>query len=127
MSRSDCYEDLKGFRKWIDTDQCTNYQNSIVFCTNLHHCKSDLLSYQPYDKTKQLSDECDKSYDDLQDMIIIIDDLNVRFSRIQHKRRHQHVTRSTVRSITVDTENKNGTRLIDFGEINNILISNTFF
>ena len=56
------------------------------------------------------------------DMIIIMGDLNARFKQIQ-----QHEVRSEVGPFTMNTENENRTRLIDFGEMNNIISSNTFF
>jgi hypothetical protein len=79
-----------------------------------------------------MGDECDKFYADLQDtinnvssndMLIIIGDLNARVGENQQ----QHEIRSNVGPFTIDVENENGTRLIDFCEINNILLSNTFF
>jgi hypothetical protein len=92
--------------------------------------------YSPINpQTKQMGEECDKFYADLQDainnvssndMLIVMGDLNARVGQNQQKRQ-QHVIRSSVGPFTVDIENENGTRLIDFCEINNILISNTFF
>ena len=78
-----------------------------------------------------MADENDKFYSDLQatmndvsskDMLIIMGDFNARVGQDQ-----QHVIRSGVRPFKVDIENQNGTRLIDFCEINNVIISNTFF
>ena len=59
-------------------------------------------------------------------MIIIMGDLNARVGQVQQRQRQQHVVRSGVGPFTVDTENENGTRLIDFCEMNDIIISNTF-
>lgn len=83
-----------------------------------------------------MSDECDKFYNDLQvtvndvstkDMIIIMGDLNARVGQVQQRQLQQHVVRSGVGPFTVDTENESGTRLIEFCEMNDIIISNTFF
>ncbi|CAF4531784.1 unnamed protein product, partial [Rotaria sp. Silwood2] len=83
-----------------------------------------------------MGDKCDKFYNDLQDtlkdicakdMIIIMGDLNARVGQDQQKQRQQHVIRSGVGPFTVDIENENGSKLIDFCEMNNIIISNTFF
>ena len=92
--------------------------------------------YSPINpKTNQMSDESDKFYNDLQDaindvstkdMIIIMGDLNARVGNDQ-QRRHKHVLKNGIGPFTVDIENENGTKLLDFCEINNILISNTFF
>jgi exonuclease III len=85
--------------------------------------------------TKPMGDESDKFYADLQDtindvstndMLIIVGDLNAQVGKNQQKRQ-QHLIRSSVGPFTVDIENENGSRLIDFCEINNILLSNTFF
>jgi hypothetical protein len=104
------------------------------YCAPIHI--TVIAVYSPINPvTKQMSDENDKFYNDLQDtlndvstkdMIIIMGDLNARVGNDQQKR-HQHVTRSGIGPFTVDIENENGTRLIDFCEINNIIISNTFF
>ena len=59
-------------------------------------------------------------------MVIIMGDLNARVGKNQQKRQ-QHVDKKQYRTIhSGRTENENGTRLTDFGEINNIIISNTF-
>ena len=57
------------------------------------------------------------------DMIIIMGDLNARVGQNQQ----QQIVKSSVKPVTVDVENENGTRLVDFCEINNVIISNTFF
>jgi hypothetical protein len=44
-----------------------------------------------------------------------------------NKKRQQHVIRSGAEPFTVNIENENGTRLIDFCEMNNFIILNTFF
>ena len=105
-----------------------------LYCAPIHI--TVIAVYSPINpKTKLMSDESDKFYNDLQDtlkdispkdMIIIIGDLNARVGNDQQIR-HQHVKRSCIGPFTVDIENENGTRLIDFCEINNIIISNTFF
>ena len=105
-----------------------------LYCAPIHI--TVIAVYSPINPvTKQMSDENDKFYNDLQDtlndvstkdMIIIMGDLNARVGNDQQKRQ-QHVIRSGIGPFTVDIENENGTRLIDFCEINNIIISNTFF
>jgi exonuclease III len=105
-----------------------------LYCAPIHI--TVIAVYSPINPiTKQMSDENDKFYNDLQDtlndvstkdMIIIMGDLNARVGKDQQKRQ-QHVIRSGIGPFTVDIENENGTRLIDFCEINNIIISNTFF
>jgi hypothetical protein len=83
-----------------------------------------------------MGDESNKFYADLQDtingvstngMLIIVGDLNARVGQNQQKQRQKHVVRSSLGPFTIDIENENGARLIDFCEMNNILISNTFF
>jgi hypothetical protein len=86
-------------------------------------------------KMNQISDESDKFYADLQDtindvpandMLIIRGNLNARVGENEQKRQH-HVIGSGVGPFTVDKHNENGSRLIDFSEINDAIISNTFF
>jgi len=60
------------------------------------------------------------------DMLVISGDLSARVGENQQKRK-SHVTDSSVGPFTIDTHNDNASRLIDFCEINNIIISNTFF
>lgn len=89
--------------------------------------------YSPINPTtKDKGEECDKFYSDLQDtiknvptndMIIIIGDLNARVGQNQL----QTTERSSVGPFTVDVENENGVRLVDFCEMNNLILSNTFF
>ncbi|CAF1437436.1 unnamed protein product [Adineta ricciae] len=105
-----------------------------LYCAPVHI--TVIAVYSPINPiTKQMSDESDKFYNDLQDtlsdvstkdMIIIMGDLNARVGDNKQKR-HQHVKRSGIGPFTVDIENENGAKLIDFCEINNIIISNTFF
>jgi exonuclease III len=105
-----------------------------LLCAPIHI--TVIAVYSPVNPvTKQMGDESDKFYADLQDtinnvstndMLIIMGDLNARVGKNQQKRQ-QHVIRSSVGPFTVDTETENGTRLTDFCEINNIIISNTFF
>lgn len=77
-----------------------------------------------------MANESDKFYSDLQDtinnvstkdMIIIMGDLNARVGQ------KQQIAKSSVGPFTVDVGNDNGTSLTDFCEINNIILSNTFF
>ena len=79
-----------------------------------------------------MTEECDRFYADLQDtlnnvstneMIIIMGDLNARVGRNQQRK----TATTSVGSFTVDAENENGSRLIDFCELNNMIITNTFF
>ncbi len=60
------------------------------------------------------------------DVLIIGGDLNACVGENQQKRQ-LHVIGSSVGPFTVDKHNENGSRLIDFWKINNIIISNTFF
>jgi hypothetical protein len=106
-----------------------------LLCAPIHI--TVIAVYSPINPfTKQMGDECDKFYNDLQDtlngvstkdMIIIMGDLNARVGQDQHKQRQKHETRSGVGPFTVDIENENGIRLTDFCELNNLIISNTFF
>ena len=57
------------------------------------------------------------------DMIIIMGYLNARVGQNQQ----QQIVKSSVKPVTVDVGNENGTRLVDFCEINNVIISNTLF
>ena len=104
------------------------------YCAPIHI--TVIAVYSPINPTtKQMRVENDKFYKDLQDtlndvskkdMIIIMDDLNARVGNDQQQR-HQHVARSSLGPFTTDIENENGSRLMDFCEINNIIVSNTFF
>ncbi|CAF4230155.1 unnamed protein product [Rotaria magnacalcarata] len=100
-------------------------------CTPIHI--TVIAVYSPINPTtKEMANESDKFYSDLQDtinnvstkdMIIIMGDLNARVGQKQQ----QHIAKSSVGPFTVDVENENGTRLTDSCEINNIIVSNTFF
>jgi hypothetical protein len=70
--------------------------------------------------------ESNKCYYDLQDtgnnvfandMLMIMDDLNASVGRNQQK----HIEKSSVEPFTMNVENENGTRFIDFYEINDII------
>ena len=105
-----------------------------LYCAPIHI--TVIAVYSPINPTtKQMSVENDKCYKDLhdtlndvskKDMIIIMGDLNARVGNDQQQR-HQHVARSSVGPFTTDIENENGSRLMDFCEINHIIVSNTFF
>ena len=105
-----------------------------LYCAPIHI--TVIAVYSPINSlTKDMADKSDKFYSDLQDtindasakdMVIIIGDLNAIVGEDQQNRQ-QHVIRSGVGPFTVYIENENGTRLTDFCEINNIIISNTFF
>ena len=105
-----------------------------LFCAPIHI--TVIAVYSPINPiSKQMGDESDKFYNNLQDtindvstkdMIIIMGDLNARVGQDQHKLRPQHEIRSSVGPFTVDIENENGTKLTDFCEMNNFIISNTF-
>ena len=82
--------------------------------------------------TKETTEMCEKFYGDLQDtlnnvstndMIIIMGDLNARIGRNQQRK----TATTSVRPFTVDVENENGSRLIDLFDLNNMIITNTFF
>ncbi|CAF2169496.1 unnamed protein product [Rotaria magnacalcarata] len=82
--------------------------------------------------TKKVAEDADKFYFDLQDtinnvstndMLIIMGDLNAWMSGNQQ----QLSPTNCVGPFTVDVENENGTRLKNLCEINNIIVSNTFF
>ncbi len=89
--------------------------------------------YSPVNPTdKQMIEASDKFYNDLQDtvnkvstddMIIIMGDLNARVKGDQQQSR----LNNCIGPFTVDALNENGTRLIDFCTINNIIVANTFF
>ncbi|CAF5075163.1 unnamed protein product [Rotaria magnacalcarata] len=79
-----------------------------------------------------MANDADKFYSDLQDtinnvstndMLIIMGDLNARVGGNQQ----QPASINSVGPFTVDVENENGARLVDWCEINNIVVSNTFF
>ncbi|CAF4045409.1 unnamed protein product, partial [Rotaria magnacalcarata] len=81
---------------------------------------------------KQMANDADKFYSDLQDtinnvstndMLIIMGDLNARVGGNQQ----QLASINSVGPFTVDVENENGARLVEWCEINNIVVSNTFF
>jgi hypothetical protein len=70
--------------------------------------------------------ESNKFYYDLQDtgnnvfandMLMIMDDLNASVGRNQQ----QHIEKSSVEPFRMNVENENGTRFIDFYEINDII------
>ncbi|CAF3620000.1 unnamed protein product [Rotaria socialis] len=100
-------------------------------CTPIHI--TVIAVYSPINPTtKEMANESDKFYSDLQDtinnastkdMIIIMGDLNARVGQKQQ----QHIAKSSVGPFAVDVENENSTRLTDFCEINNIIVLNTFF
>ncbi|CAF4679784.1 unnamed protein product, partial [Rotaria sp. Silwood2] len=91
-----------------------------LYCVPIHI--TIIAVYAPVNpQTKQMGDECDKFYADLQDtinkvssndMLIIMGDLNARVGKRQQKR-HKHEIRSSIGPFTVDIGNENGTRLID--------------
>ena len=79
-----------------------------------------------------MTEECEKFYADPQDtlnnvppndMIIIMGDLNARVGQVQPRK----TATTSVGPFTVDPENENGSRLIDFCDLNNMIITNTFF
>ncbi|CAF2249578.1 unnamed protein product [Rotaria magnacalcarata] len=79
-----------------------------------------------------MANDADKFYSDLQDtinnvstndMLIIMGDLNARVGGNQQ----QLASINSVGPFTVDVENENGARLVEWCEINNIVVSNTFF
>ncbi|CAM4848500.1 unnamed protein product [Rotaria magnacalcarata] len=92
-----------------------------------------LSVYSPVNPSaKQMANDADKFYSDLQDtinnvstndMLIIMGDLNARVGGNQQ----QPASINSVGPFTVDVENENGARLVDWCEINNIVVSNTFF
>ncbi|CAF3323508.1 unnamed protein product [Rotaria sp. Silwood2] len=92
-----------------------------------------LSVYSPVNPTdKQMIESSEKFYNDLQDtlnkistddMIIIMGDLNARVGGDQQ----QPTLNNCIGPFTVDKVNENGTRLMDFCMMNNIIISNTFF
>ncbi|CAF1351176.1 unnamed protein product [Rotaria magnacalcarata] len=76
-------------------------------------------------------DNSEKFYMDLQeaidgvpkeDMIVLMGDFNARISQPQHS-----TTSRIVGPFTVDVQNENGERLIDFCTTNNLVVSNSFF
>lgn len=80
---------------------------------------------------KTMADNSEKFYMDLQetidgvpkeDMIVLMGDFNARVSQPQHS-----TTFRTVGPFTVDAQNENGERLVDFCTTNNLVISNSFF
>ncbi|CAF3342550.1 unnamed protein product [Rotaria socialis] len=92
-----------------------------------------LSVYSPVNpSTKQMTNDADKFHSDLQDtisnastndMLIIMGDLNARVGGNQQ----QLSSTNSVGPFAVDVENKNGARLADLCEINNIIVLNTFF
>ncbi|CAF0993692.1 unnamed protein product [Adineta steineri] len=81
---------------------------------------------------KQMTEASEKFYNDIQDtvnkistddMIIIMGDLNAKVEGVQGL----PTINNCVGPFTVDSVNENGTRLMDFCMINNIIIANTFF
>ncbi|CAF1924616.1 unnamed protein product [Rotaria magnacalcarata] len=92
-----------------------------------------LSVYSPVNPSaKQMANDADKFYSDLQDtinnvstndMLIIMGDLNARVGGNQQ----QLASINSVGPFTVDVENENGARLVEWCEINNIVVSNTFF
>ncbi|CAM4933498.1 unnamed protein product [Rotaria socialis] len=83
----------------------------------------------PWNKT--MVDNSEKFYMDLQetidgvpkkDMIVLMGDFNARVSQPQHS-----TTSRIVGPFTVDVQNENGERLIDFCTTNNLVVSNSFF
>ncbi len=59
-------------------------------------------------------------------MLIIRGNLNAWVGEKEQKRQH-NVIGSSVGPFTIDKHNENGSRLIDFSEINDTIISDTFF
>ena len=81
---------------------------------------------------KQMADASEQFYNDLQDtidrvstkdMLLIMGDFNARLGGNQQQQFLNYV----VGPFIVDKENENGTKLIEFCSINNIIVSNTFF
>ena len=84
---------------------------------------SAIADYAPINTTKkQMGDASDKSYSDLQKMLLIMEDANARVgskrNQIQARRLRPHTT---------DVENGNRTRLIEFCSTSNLIILNIFF
>ncbi|CAF4901418.1 unnamed protein product [Rotaria socialis] len=80
---------------------------------------------------KTMVDNSEKFYMDLQeaidgvpkeDMIVLMGDFNARISQPQHS-----TTSRIMGPFTVDVQNENGERLIDFCTTNNLVVSNSFF
>ena len=104
-----------------------------LYCAPIHI--TVIAVYSPINpQTKEMDYECDKFYADLQDtvneisskdMLIIMGNLNAHIGKSQLSQQ-QSITCS-IGPFTVDVTNENGTKLIDFCEMNNILLSNTFF
>ncbi|CAF2118850.1 unnamed protein product [Rotaria magnacalcarata] len=92
-----------------------------------------LSVYSPVNSSaKQMANDADKFYSDLQDTInnvstndmhIIMGDLNARMGGNQQ----QLSSTNSVEPFIADVEYENGARLVDLCEINNIIVSNTFF
>ena len=79
-----------------------------------------------------MAEECDKFYADLREAInnvstngmnIVISDVNARVGQ----NRQRKTTTTSVGPFTVDVENENESKLIDFFELNNMITTNTFF